>query len=260
MGGPDVLEGAIRIARVEYPELSPARVRGRLDTLAREVRPAVEGRRGREAARALLGAFTGPLGFRGNHDDYGDPRNSYLNDVLERRTGIPITLCWVYVELARRLGLRAAGVGFPGHFLARAGQGNSALILDCFNGRELDRPACLELLASVAPGAPARLLGRFLEPAAPAEVLLRMVGNLRRVHEERGDLDRVLRWMDLLAEFGDRSPALVRDRGLVLLAVGRPAAALRSLADYLDRAPEAEDADAVRQRMSLARRALAELN
>jgi regulator of sirC expression with transglutaminase-like and TPR domain len=256
----DVLEGAIRIARVEYPDLDGAALRARLDEMAEEARPRVEGRPGRDGARRLLEVFTGPLGFHGNHEDYGDPRNSYLNDVVERRTGIPISLCWVYVELARRVGLRAHGVGFPGHFLAKAGQGNNAIILDCFNGRELAPEACAQLLSSAAPGVPSERLHLYLASATPRAVLFRMLANLRRIHEERGDYERVLRWLELQSDFGDPSPELIRDRGLVEMALGRPSPALAYLERYVRTAPEAADVDVVRHRISLCRRMLAELN
>jgi regulator of sirC expression with transglutaminase-like and TPR domain len=257
MAEPDVLEGALLIARVEYPDLDPAALPARLDELAEQARPLVGGRTGREGAQRLLEAYCGPLGFRGNREDYGDPRNSYLNDVVERRTGIPISLCWIFVELARRLGFRAHGVGFPGHFLARTGQGDRALILDCFHGRVLDLDGCRELFG---PAAPNRPIEAYLAPAAPREVLLRMVGNLRRIHEERGDFDRVLRWIELQADFGGRRPELDRDQGLVELALGRYASAARRLEDYLRADPRATDADAVRSQLSLCRRLLAETN
>ena len=258
MSEPDVLEGALRIARVEYPDLAEGALRDRLDALADGApKPAAKNRDG---ARRLLEHFCGTLGFRGNREDYGDPRNSYLNDVLDRRTGIPISLSWIFVELARRLGFRAHGVGFPGHFLAKLGQGGHALVVDCFNGRALDEEGCLELLASTAPGAPAGRLPQFLASATPRSVLLRMLGNLRRVHEERGDYDRVLAWLELQSGFGDPSAELLRDRGLVSLALGRYARAHELLEAYLRTAEGAADGDAVRSRLALCRKLLAELN
>ncbi|HYF00497.1 MAG TPA: transglutaminase-like domain-containing protein, partial [Planctomycetota bacterium] len=130
----EVFEGAMRIAREEYPALDPEAYRLRLDALAGEGR--VEGR-GRAAVAALNDLVFGRLGFRGNREDYYDPRNSYLNDVIDRRLGIPITLSAVYAEIGRRVGLEVEGIGFPGHFLARVTLERGHAVVDCFAGRTL---------------------------------------------------------------------------------------------------------------------------
>src|SRR5262245_1307342 len=112
----DVFEGALRIAREEYPGLDAELYRARVEAFAETARSRVAAR-GRRGVGQVNEVFFGDLGFRGNSDDYYDPRNSYLTEVIDRRTGIPITLSTVYCEVARRIGLAAHGVGFPGHFL-----------------------------------------------------------------------------------------------------------------------------------------------
>src|SRR5262252_10910124 len=145
MAEPDVFEVAMEIARVEYPGLDLPLYRARVEEFAREGRSFVKGR-GRRAVDQFNAYFFDALGFHGNADNYYDPRNSYLNDVIDRRTGIPITLSTVYCELGRRAGLRAHGVGFPGHFLAKCLSSDGDVIVDCFNARTVSRDDCQELL------------------------------------------------------------------------------------------------------------------
>src|SRR5258706_581774 len=150
MDEPDVFEVAMRIARVEYPDLDVPLYRARLAEFGRgaaaQVRAA--GRRGVEQFNAY---FFDTLGFHGNADDYYDPRNSYLNDVIDRRTGIPITLSTVYCDVARRAGFRAHGVCFPGHFLGKALLPDAEVAVDCFKPRPLTRDDSQDLLTSFSP-------------------------------------------------------------------------------------------------------------
>ena len=255
----DVFEGAMRIAREAYPALDPALYRARLDAFAAEGRSLVEGR-GRTALAALNDLVFVRLGFRGNHEDYYDPRNSYLNDVIDRRLGIPITLSAVYAEIGRRLGLEVEGIGFPGHFLARVRLERGHAFVDCFSGRTLTRKDCAALLASTAPGAPAARLDDFLEPAAPGDILRRMLANLRNIHAERGDFARAARWIDLALELGPGRPADYRERGLLRARAERFGPAIADLERYLREAPHAADAAALRAQIQILRKLLAQLN
>src|SRR3989441_5604549 len=134
----DLARAALAIARIAYPDLDPAPSRRQLDDLAAAVRPRLYPQASPEAAAAeLAGYLFRECGFRGNREEYYDPRNSYLNDVLERRLGIPITLSVVLIETGARLGLPIEGVGFPGHFLVRLAGSRRPLLLDpFFGGRE----------------------------------------------------------------------------------------------------------------------------
>lgn len=259
MPGLDVFEGAIRIARAEYPQLDPAEVRKAVAGLAAEARPEVDGR-GRGALERFHALFFGRWGFHGNREAYYDPRNSFVNDVLERRTGIPISLAAVYAEIARRLGLAVRGVAFPGHFLARWSSGRSTAIIDCFNGRLLSIEDCRELLESVAPAEPPERLAAYLAATPPRRILSRMLGNLRQIHGRDGDHDRVLRWIGLEIEFNPDDAAAYRDRAVVHARRHAFGAALDDLERYLRLAPGAPDAEDVRRQASEIRRRLAEMN
>ena len=183
----DAALGALLIAAEERPELDVERCRAALAALAERAATALAGLRGIGARAAALARFLhDEVGLRGNATDYYDPRNSDLGAVLERGLGIPITLAIVYVDVARRLGLRADGVGFPGHFLASVATEEGAQVLvDAFSGRVLDLAACEALLAR-AVGAGARIDPALLAPASPREILARVLRNLKQIHLQRG--------------------------------------------------------------------------
>jgi regulator of sirC expression with transglutaminase-like and TPR domain len=244
----DVLEASLLIAREEYPALDAAACRARVDELARAFR-------GPADVAHLNDHFFNHLGFRGNTDDYYDPRNSYLNEVLERRTGIPITLAVLYCEVARRAGLPTAGIGFPGHFLARVGDA----FVDCFHGRVLDREGCRGLLASMY-GDRVAFHERLLADSPPRDILERMLNNLRGVYAQRADWPRAVRFADLAVALHPDRPELRRDRAMALLRAEEFGRAVGDLEDYLERAPEAGDADVVREHLSLAKKLLARVN
>jgi regulator of sirC expression with transglutaminase-like and TPR domain len=144
------------------------------------------------AARALAGTLFAELGFRGNTNDYYDPRNSYLGDVLDRRVGIPITLSVLYLEIARRVGVPASGIGFPGHFLVRVDGGPAPLIIDAFGrGAELGRPELAALLARTS-GPDAALADGMLNVVSKRTILSRMLANLAGIYGRASDLHRSL--------------------------------------------------------------------
>jgi regulator of sirC expression with transglutaminase-like and TPR domain len=152
-----------------------------------------------DAGLALSRTMFGELGFRGNTQEYYDPRNSFLADVLERKLGIPITLSVVFLEVARRLGVPAAGVGFPGHFLVRVDGGREPLILDPFGGgAALDRPA-LEALLARASGPDARLDDVSLAAAPKRAIVVRMLNNLAGIYGRDGDTFRSLEVLERIA-------------------------------------------------------------
>jgi regulator of sirC expression with transglutaminase-like and TPR domain len=246
----DLLTGALLIARDAYPGLDIAAQSRRLDDLAAPL--AGEGLRELRVTQrcARLSEYLyGECGFRGNSDDYYDPRNSFLNDVLDRRLGIPISLAIVYIEVARRTGIVVHGVGFPGHFLVRLddAQHNEALLADPFSGgAALDREALERLLSQGAP-APRKLDSAMLTPASPRQILGRMLMNLRGIYAARGDYPRLLlildRIIDLLPEVANET----RDRGLLWAKLGAPQAALGDLRRYVESLPNAGDVAEVRR-------------
>ena len=205
--------GALLIARAEYPHLDHARYLAELDRLSARVRAALPpGGEPGPVVAAVNRVLFDEEGYRGNEEDYYDPRNSYLNDVMDRRLGIPITLCVVYLEIARRIAFPLAGVSFPGHFLIRHRTSQRLFYIDPFRRGEIvlpgelpDRLAALfgkeaaeELLRRPEEGHPAR----FTADAAPQEILVRMLTNLREIHLRRRDLVRARHVVAMLLALG----------------------------------------------------------
>lgn len=258
MEEPDVLEGALEIARVEYPELDFVRCRGQVDAFADEARGRMKsgGRRGVERFNAY---FFDELGFHGNAEDYYDPRNSYMNDVIDRRMGIPITLAALYCEVARRAGLQAHGVGFPGHFLAKCIVPEGVILVDCFNARILSRADCQTLLDSFSPGG-GQVRDEMLEIAPARDILCRMLNNLRRIHAGRGDFARAVRWIDMDLALRPESPHGYRERGMLFVQMEQFGKALSDLERYAAMAPGSPDLPQVREQIQLIRKLLSHLN
>ena len=187
----DLAEAALLIAEAEAPGLDVARYLKLLDELGRRAAAAVSRCAGDEArVERAVGFVYGDAGFRGNDEDYYDPRNSFLSDVLDRRTGIPISLALVLTEICRRAGVDARGVSFPGHFLVRSDTARGAIFIDPFGGRALSRGE-LRALHARATGEDSDPSPRLLEPATKAQILIRMLNNLRGIYESRGDEARL---------------------------------------------------------------------
>ena len=258
MTEPDLLDGALRIARLEYPDLDVGRCRGQVEAFASEAfgRVASRGRRGVEQFNAY---FFDKLGFHGNAENYYDPRNSYLNDVIERRTGIPITLAALYCEVARRAGLDAHGVGFPGHFLAKCVVPDGDILVDCFNARTVSRADCQALLDSFSPGG-GPVSDEMLAVAPARDILCRMLNNLRRIHAGQGDFARALRWIDMDLELRPDSPHSIRERGMLYVQMEQFGKALADLERYQTLAPGSPDLSQVQEQIQLLRKLLSHLN
>jgi regulator of sirC expression with transglutaminase-like and TPR domain len=191
---------ALLIGAWERDELDLDAYRRRLDELAGRARVAIAATDAAAstwpAARAVAATLFSDVGFRGNAAEYYDPRNSFLAEVIDRRLGIPITLSVLYLEVARRVGVPAAGVGFPGHFLVRVDGGSTPLILDAFNGgAELGRPELTALLVR-ASGSDATLDDHMLDAAPKRAILARMLTNLAGIYARAGDLHRSLEVLD----------------------------------------------------------------
>jgi regulator of sirC expression with transglutaminase-like and TPR domain len=214
---------ALTVARVEYPALDPAPWLDRLDDLAR--RSGVGGRGGRGLERLVEFLFVAE-GFRGDTEDYYDPRNSCLNEVLERRLGIPITLAVLLMEVGRRCGVALDGIGLPGHFLVGARLGGERLLLDPFAGGRTVTRADAEALAAKALGRSVTLAPAHLAPASPRQIVLRMLRNLQGIYARRGDWAKALAVLDRLMLVAPEEPAHRREREA---ALGRYRRALAQL-------------------------------
>jgi regulator of sirC expression with transglutaminase-like and TPR domain len=238
-------EAALAIAAEEYPALEPAVYLARLDALAgRAAVRAGEPQRAAGILRALRDVLHGEAGLRGNTEDYYDPRNSYLSDVLDRGLGIPITLCLVYMEVARRLGVALEGVALPGHFMARLAPAvGPHVYVDAFSGELLSAEECLARHRERT-GASTR--GPESLPAATSQqILARLLANLRRTYRERRDDVRLYAVLDQLLLVAPSQLDALRDRGLCAARLGAAGAARRDLEGYLARAPDRGDAEEV---------------
>jgi regulator of sirC expression with transglutaminase-like and TPR domain len=257
---PDLAIAALMIARVEYPKLDAGPYLDRLDMYGREAHarvahaavspadlpPRVDPERYARVL-ALNDYLFGELRFAGNDTAYEDPRNSFLNEVLDRRTGIPITLALLYMEVARRAGLHVQGINFPGHFLvrcpARPGLLDSEdLIIDAFHGGALlSKEACRERLRHLAqddddageeqsdPAVEARLFVHATKP----QILARMLLNLKRTYVKMHSFPQARDVTELLLAVNPSAINELRDRGLLAYHLNDYAAALRDLQAYL---------------------------
>jgi regulator of sirC expression with transglutaminase-like and TPR domain len=243
---------ALLVAREEYAELDPQPYLDQLDKLGAllRTRAAAETTPARRIA-ALNTLLFGEEGFRGNAGHYYDPRNSYLNDVLDRRLGIPITLSLIYIEIGRRAGWPLGGIGFPTHFLV-AYEAEPRVLVDPFNcGRLLGRADCQELLQQ-AFGNSGRLQPSHLAASSPRQILARLIGNLKVAYERAGDLPRALRASEQLSVV-QPSAAELRERGFLRFRMADFVGASSDLGHYLEFEPAAPDAEAVRKQIALIR-------
>jgi len=256
----DLEEAAILIAAEEYPELDVEAVRGELDELGEAARerlpePSALGDCVAEFNRFLFRE----QGFCGA-DEYYDPRNSYLNEVLSRRRGIPITLSLVYMGVGRRAGLDARGISFPGHFLVRCkgpesgpgkrpgGPDADDCIVDAFHGRTLSQEDCEARLGDALGVGAVFDPAVHLRDAAPREILVRMLSNLQRIFAESGDFERLLSCCDRILLLTPEEPQALRERSMVYERLGWLAPAIADLETSLALLPEGEIARSVRAR------------
>lgn len=238
---------ALAVARYRYPDLDADFYLNMLDDLARPLGGPAAGVDGTRAAlRALNHRLYRDLGFQGNIHDYGDPRNSYLNEVLDRRMGIPITLAIVYLEVAARAGLTLVPVSFPGHFLVKHTAAPAEVIIDPFNqGLEVSDKDLQHLLDGFYQGK-VKLESSMLRPATRTETVYRLLNNLKIAHIKAKEPELGLAIIDRMLALQPESSVDVRDRGFALHALNRHEEAARELRRYLAMSPGAPDAAQVR--------------
>ena len=246
-GSLDLARAALLISREEYVQLPVDRYLTRLDQLAEEVRNLL----GSENAplvvlEELLATVCGRNGFRGNRDAYYDPRNSYLSDVLDRRTGIPLTLGIVLLEVGWRLGLCLEGVSFPGHFLVRFVGEEVRLLVDPFDGGRIRFEGDAQELLDRVYGGMVRLRPSFLRAAGKRDILVRLLTNLKGIFLNVHDHARALAAVERILLIHPTAAGEIRDRGTLLARLGRAEEAIQQLEWYLGYAPEAPDADRIR--------------
>jgi regulator of sirC expression with transglutaminase-like and TPR domain len=260
----NLAEAALVVACDEYPQLDVAACLQRIDDLAAVFRRRLRADIALREKLMLLNHYLfEELAFAGNKDDYYDPRNSYLNDVLERRVGIPITLSVLFIEVGRRVGLPLSGVSFPGHFLVKCALREGAVILDAYaKGATLgikDLQKRLRVLSSGMTVAPEAVM-RMLAVARPADIIVRMLRNLKGIHTERGDHGRALTAVNRLLDLSPQAADDYRDRARLHEALECFRAALADFETYLRLEPNASDAHAVRGKIAILRERASRLN
>lgn len=254
---------ALTIARTEYPDLDPEKYVQQLDWYAARVEQMLPELP--DSAAQVIAAINYVLfieeEFRGNDDDYYDPRNSFLNDVLDRKLGIPISLAIIYMEVAQRIGFPLFGVGMPGHFLLKHYDvaGNETFVDPFHRGDILTRADCQTRLDEIYSGQ-IPLQPEFLHTVTRRQLLTRVLNNLRNIYTERRDFRRALVIVDLILAIHPRSAEDMKQRAILRYALGQLRGAAEDFETYARMAPDASDADEMRQTSLSLRRRLAMLN
>jgi regulator of sirC expression with transglutaminase-like and TPR domain len=246
----DLGRAALTIALPEYPALDFAAYLGRINELALEVSE----RAGADAdvfrsIAALNFVLFSQHKFRGNRDAYYDPKNSFLNQVIERKIGIPITLSVLYMEVAKRIGLAFDGVGFPGHLMVKTIAEGNEIFIDPFDGGESKSREDLAAMLEQLYGGKVEMRSEFLAPLPKRRILQRMLTNLKAIYARENNLVKTLAVLDRLLILDPASAEDVRDRGVIYSRLECYGQAKEDFERYLQLAPDAEDAAAVREQL-----------
>jgi len=258
----DLLRAALTFARIEYPQLDIEVYVGRLQQLASRVAARIpEAGDPSQSIAALNQILFSEEMFRGNTVDYYNPQNSFLNDVLDRRLGIPITLALVYMEIARRVGFPLFGVGMPGHFLLKHYEvSGRSLLIDAFDhGLILTEEDCRQKLNQIYAGQLA-LKPEFLLPVTRRQTLTRMLNNLKSIYLDHRDFRRALPVVDLVLVIYPRSPDDVKHRAVLRYNLDEYRGALEDFEEYVKMSPDASDTEEIRQTALSLRRSMAMMN
>jgi regulator of sirC expression with transglutaminase-like and TPR domain len=252
---------ALVVALEEYPELSIPKYLRKLDALAASV-------------EVLIGVDRDPVnviegmneilfvqeGLRGNSEDYYDPRNSYLNEVLDRKLGIPISLSVIYMEVARRIGFDIQGIGFPSHFLVKHTAGDRDIIIDPFGfGRILTPGDCQELLDKAHNGA-LPMNPSLLQPMDKRSIVTRMLYNLKGIYTQKEQYQKALSIIEKILMMNPATPSEVRDRGLLYMQTSLFAKAVADLESYIKDTAAPEDRSYIEKHIKMLRNIVCECN
>jgi regulator of sirC expression with transglutaminase-like and TPR domain len=250
---------ALQIARIEHPDLDPRRSVKELDRIAFEIaKRTPDLSNGRAFVDAANRYLFEELGFRGNESEYYDPRNSCLNDVLERRTGIPITLSLVYMEAARRLAKPVFGIGLPGHFIIQYEDGIYSTFIDPFHGGKLlSRKECIDLARRRGGLTPEP---RHFEPCSRKDIAVRMLRNLKGAYVRARAFEKAVNVLDLIVAALPDAAEERKQRAVVNLHLKRWWAAKTDFDSYLTLAPNAPDCEEVKTHAQALQQYLSTLN
>ena len=233
-------EAALLLACEEYPQLSLSPYLDELDRMAENVRQRLRGNGSPlDTIHAINDVLFTDCAFRGNDSNYYDPRNSFLNEVIDRRTGIPITLSAIYIEVAQRIDLRVEGVGLPGHFIVKHRSRNEEIFIDPFNqGSILTRDQCRGFLRNVQLDQDEQL---WLRRVTNRQILIRMLTNLKVIYLKAKTFDKALLILELMVLTQPSAPELYKERGLLRLQERQFKGATEDLEHYLKNRPDAPD-------------------
>jgi len=255
----DLAELALRLARDEYPEVDVEAYLSELAGMAHEARSYLRGSL-ESRVTGLCRYLFHDMGFRGNTQEYYDPRNSYFNQVLDRRTGIPITLSALAMTVGRRAGLEVLGVGLPGHFVAMAVADGHEVVFDPFHGGRQLAPFDCENLVRQATGMSFAATRDALQPVPLGLILQRSLANLKTIYLHQGDFERAIRVIGRIRQLNPSDASQQRDLGTSLLHAGQSGQAIDHLETYLASVPPPSDAETVRQLLDRAKREVARWN
>ena len=244
----NLAKAALYIAQEEYPDIDTEEYLNAIDTMAMELEERLPSfRYPLRVIQSINQYLYEELGFDGNKLDYYDPRNSFLNDVIERKTGIPITLALVYMEVAKRIDFPMVGVGMPGHFLIRPDVEDIGIFVDALNGGEvMFAQDCHERRSQIYQQE-VTLKPEFLAVVSNRQFLTRMLTNLKYIYLQKQDLERSLRTVERILLLFPEASFELRDRGLLYYQLGQFSQAAEDLQIYLIKVPDAKDADVIRQ-------------
>ncbi|MEA5626158.1 SirB1 family protein [Nostoc sp. UHCC 0251] len=244
----DLAKAALYIAQEEYPKLDPEEYLNALDTMASELQERLpDSRYPLRIVQSINQYLYEDLKFSGNKIDYYDPRNSFFNDVIDRRLGIPITLALVYLEVARRIDFPMVGVGMPGHFLIRPDIEDIEIFVDAFNGGEIIFAQDCEERLSQLYQQPVTLQPEFLAVVSNRQFLARMLTNLKFIYLKQQELEKTLAAVERILLLFPNLTLELRDRGLISYKLGNYPQAVDDLQNYLAKVPDAEDASVIRR-------------
>lgn len=267
IGGPEgdipLTEAALLVASHRYPNLDVRHYLNVIEELGSALAARVDDDAGpAERVAALNHYLFDELGFKPNGEDYYDPRNSLLNYVVERRTGIPITLSLVYMAVGNHVGLAFNGVCYPGHFLVKCELPDGMIVLDPFSkGQSLGISDLQSRLRETRGGEVSRaIVAGLLVAASKREILLRMLRNLKAIYLRSHELDNVLAIMDWIVVADPGHATEVRDRGMVFQELECFRAAMSDFERYLELDPDCSDSDSIRRRVIELQRSVSLLN
>ena len=256
----ELAEAALLIAAEEYPRLDVETYLDKLDHFGDMARQQAAGSHDAvDLISVLNSTLFERLGFHGNSESYYDPRNSFVNEVIDRRVGIPITLTVIYIDVARRIGFPVKGVGLPFHFIAKHEAASGDIFIDPFNkGRLLGPAGCAGLVTEMG-GGKLELQPEHLQAVTTKQILTRMLSNLLGIYAT-SDHRRALSTVERILLMNPESAPHIRDRGLLLASIGDAANAIYELKRYLELAGDAKDADSIREQIKSIRQNQARLN